>query len=207
MADLQHCIDWSLREDEPIEVDERDVKLNASWALITYSQAKTEDKELFLAKLKAILPEGTEIYGGKELHKDGGFHYHVVMRFPKRVNWKRARHNLMIEDETKAIRISTLRYNQSIRQFVEDTQNYVEKEGDVFGERIDYGMKNSLKRVYEDIHNEEAYDKKKAMLIAADPRRFVYSYPAIRSYLKHESKTRKSVFVQNKIHSHGLYHK
>jgi hypothetical protein len=121
------------------------------------------------------------------------------MRFPKRVNWKRARHNLMIEDETKAIRISTLRYNWSIRQFVEDTQNDIEKEGDVFGEKIDYGMKNSLKRVYADIHNEEAYDKKKAMLITADPRRFVYSYPAIRSYLKHESKTRKSVFVPDKI--------
>jgi hypothetical protein len=38
----------------------------------------------------------------------------------------------MIEGDTKAIRISTLRLRQSIRQFVEDTQNYVEKEGDVF---------------------------------------------------------------------------
>lgn len=177
-------------EANDLEYDERDVSLNGSWAFIIYSQAKTEDKEEFLKKLKYIVPEGTEIYGGKEAHNEGGFHYHVIMRFPKRVNWTRARRRLMIEGETKAIQIRKPPPGKNIAQFANSTQNDVEKSGDVFGERIDYSVKRSVKRIYEKIHEEEDYDKKKRMIMLADPKLFRSKYTAVMSYLKHESKRR-----------------
>jgi hypothetical protein len=53
--------------------------------------------------------------------------------------------------------------------------------------------------MYKEIHGEEDYDKKKQVLIAEDPGRFVYSYPAVRTYLKYGSKRRNCVFVPTKL--------
>jgi hypothetical protein len=98
---------------------------------------------------------------------------------------------LMIEGETKAIRISQPRPRQPIEVFAMNTQNYDEKEGDTFGEKIDYSVKQAVKRVYQETHEEEDYDEKKRLISLADPKRYLFQYPAILCYLKHETKRRR----------------
>jgi hypothetical protein len=132
-------------EDGKSSVDEGNgtFGVHGKYLYVTYSQSRIDDHEEFYKKLLDKLPYNTEVYGGKEYHKDGKPHYHVVMRFPCRVEWADARERLTLladdgEVDTNAINIDRLRPGQSPREFLNRTQDYCSKNQNphTFGKRI-----------------------------------------------------------------------
>ncbi|GAB1194097.1 hypothetical protein APSETT444_003338 [Aspergillus pseudonomiae] len=169
---------------------------HGKYVFLTYARSKFEDHKKFYEALRGKWPEGTvEIFGGKELHEDDYPHYHVVMRFDRRYHFTDARKSFGLKGDTKAIKIKTMNKRQSPMSFLEGTQAYCAKDDNpnVFGRWIEPYVGGDLvrKRRYEEIIAEEDEDRAKQMLQEADPRRFIYNYTAVKSYLSNEKKRRR----------------
>lgn len=169
---------------------------HGKYVYLTYARSTFEDHNEFYERLREKWPEGTvEIFGGKELHADGCPHYHVVMRFDRRYHYTDARTSFGLKDDTRAIKIKTMNKGQSPMSFLEGTQAYCAKDDnrDVFGRWIEPYIGGDLarKRKYEEIIAEEDEDRAKQMLQEVDPRRYIYNYPAVKSYLSNEKKRRR----------------
>src|SRR5712671_6033254 len=84
--------------------------LRTQVCFVTWNRSHVTDHDLFYTMLQQHLPSGTKLFGGQEFHKDGAPHYHVVIRFPRRVRWADARKEFMLilddgEIDTQSIRI------------------------------------------------------------------------------------------------------
>jgi len=171
---------------------QRKFKLNGLYCFVTWSQSKIDDHMEFYEKLKELLPEGAKVYGGKELHADGRPHYHAVIRFRRKVHWTDARKRLTISGDTEAIKIRVPEQRQSIREFLENTQSYCQKDDNpnVFGKIIEAASSVIVerKRVFLEIDETEGYEETKEMIRQADPYMFVTRYPCVMSYLAGEKK-------------------
>jgi len=173
--------------------EDRKFLLHGVYAYVTWSQSRIDDHEEFFNKLRYILPEGTEVFGGKELHQDGHPHYHVVMHFPRRVHWTDARTKLMIkqddgEVDTKAIRIEVPRLYEPVCEFLDRTQAYCAKDDNpwLFGDRI-LAISNAkaLKnRVFMEIIQEPDRNRAEMMLIEHDPYEYVMKHRSIAEFLQ-----------------------
>jgi len=100
--------------------------LRSTVCFVTWSQSRTYNHKQFYRKLQRIVPSGIEIFGGKELHRDGNPHYYAVLRFPYRVNWQDARRKLMVpgpdgDVDTEAIWIVVPDKTESVGDFLRRT--------------------------------------------------------------------------------------
>jgi len=186
-----------VKKGEPgMERAQRKYRFHGTFIFVTYAQSKIGDSGEFYERLREKMPVGTLIFGGQERHEDGHPHYHVVMKFPKRIHWSDARSHLRLEGDTDAIKISGLERGQSKESFVEGTQAYCEKDGNpvVFGSRIDadVGKDGDRKRKFREVDEEEDYETSKRMLRELDPYRFIFSYGSVALYLDTEKKRRIS---------------
>lgn len=167
--------------------------LHATYCYVTWSQSRIDDHEEFYCKLRARMPHGTEIFGGKELHEDGFPHYHVVMKFPRRIHWRDARKKFVLERsdgvvDTEAIRIVVPDLYQPVSEFLDHTQAYCAKDDNpwMFGERIEgvSTAKALRKRVFAEIVNEPDYDRASKMIKEYDPYEYVMRYISIQRFLE-----------------------
>ncbi|KAI1522598.1 hypothetical protein PtrSN002B_012169 [Pyrenophora tritici-repentis] len=174
-------------------------KLDTRAVLVTWSKSRITDVSLFEQNLVAMMPYGTEMYGCKELHKDGTPHYHVVLRFPKRHNWglNAKQHFVMRtaedEEDTTAIHFTPPTMYQREADFVRKTQAYCmkyEHNGAIMlGKYIEILSKDeTLKRKFIAVHAERDRDSAKRMLMEADPIGFAKHYPSYMSYLDGEKR-------------------
>lgn len=104
------------------------------------------------------MPDSTEIFGGKELHRDRNPHYHTVLRFSYRVNWQDARKKLMVtgadgDVDTEAIRIVVPDKTESVGDFLRRTQSYCAKNHNPWLFRERFG--NGVIRCEDEIHEED----------------------------------------------------
>ena len=173
--------------------------LHSVYAYVTWSQSRIDDHEEFFCKLRAKMPEGTKIFGGRELHQDGHSHYHVVMQFPRRIHWTDARKHFMLQKEdgevdTEAIRIEVPRLYEPVVEYLDRTQSYCEKDDNpwLFGERIEaLSTKAALrKRVYQEIIDEPDPVRAEQMLIRHDPYEYVKNFGSIDRYLQSKRERR-----------------
>ncbi|KAH8696801.1 hypothetical protein GQ44DRAFT_789475, partial [Phaeosphaeriaceae sp. PMI808] len=195
----------TLASDAVEEVDRvKSFDLHSRYAYVTWSNSTIDDEQEFYRRLLELVPPDTDVFGGKEYHENGHPHYHVVMRFPKRLHWPNARVNLMIviKDEaveefgrridTEAINIKPPEKNESIRLYLERTQAYAAKDDNpyTFGTyiRADVGKNTARKRAYADIDKEENREVAKRMLRELDPTRFIRNYGNVMRYLESEKK-------------------
>jgi hypothetical protein len=117
--------------------------LRSQVCFVTWNRSHIQDHEEFYSLVKLQLPPKTQLYGSKELHKDGVPHYHVVIRFPYRVHWTDARRQLMLilDDgsvDTQSIRIELPQAGESEHEFIQRTQAYCSKDNNMltFGDWI-----------------------------------------------------------------------
>jgi hypothetical protein len=176
-------------------------RVTHSALLVTWSQSRIEDEKEFHRQLVELMPTGTEIYGCRERHEDGHPHYHVVLRFEKRQNWRNARPHFYMrlpngEVDTTAIRISLPETFQRQSAFLENTQNYCEKVEDsaMFGQRIALPAE-TLKRKYEEVLEETDFHEAKRKLMRIDPVGFVKHYPALMQFLNGEKLRNEASWV------------
>jgi hypothetical protein len=89
-------------EESELEVEEATKKwrFNGKHIYVMWSKSKIDKEDVFHQKLLAILPAGVRLYNGRELHKDGTPHYHVVMSFLHKVNWADAAKKFSIDPFT-----------------------------------------------------------------------------------------------------------
>jgi hypothetical protein len=167
--------------------------LHGVYAYVTWSQSRIDDHEEFFNRLRAILPQGTEIFGGRELHQDGHSHYHVVMHFPRRVHWSDARTKLMVKKDdgdvdTKAIRIEVPRLYEPVCEFLDRTQAYCAKDDNpwLFGERIlPISSARALRnRKFKEIIDEPDRNRAEQMIIDHDPYEYVMKHRSIEEFLQ-----------------------
>ena len=175
------------REDTPSEDDVLEEKtggkyrFNGKYIYATWAKSRIDEKEVFHQKLLAILPAGVRLFGGRELHKDGTPHYHVVMSFSDKQHWPDAVKKLTIEGDTSAIRLDKPKPRQKVSGFLENTMAYCAKEGDTFGERLNLegAVAEQKKRKWQDIVDEP--DEKKAweMVREVEPRAYMLNHPSL----------------------------
>ncbi len=164
------------REDTPSEdgvLEEKEPgkwRFNGKHIYATWSKSKIDEKEVFHQKLLAILPAGVQLFGGRELHKDGTPHYHVVMSFLHKVNWPDAVKKFTIEGDTNAIRFEKPKPGQRFSGFLENTMTYSARDGDTFGERLclEGAVAEQKKRKWQDIAVRDV-----------EPRPYMINYPAL----------------------------
>jgi hypothetical protein len=160
---------------------DRKYRFNGKHIYVTWSKSRIDSKEEFHEKLLTILPAGVRLFGGRELHKDGTPHYHVVFSFLHKVNWPDAAKKFSIEGDTNAIRFEKPKARQRLSGFLENTMTYCAKDGDTFGERLSLegAVAEQKKRKWQDIVDEP--DEKKAwqMVRELEPRAWMLNHPAL----------------------------
>lgn len=134
----------------------REFTLYADMAFVTYCRSRLDDKEQFFRCLQQSVQRSlhafkdteqvtVQIYGSKELHEDGVTpHYHVLLRFSKKIYWSKARQRLFVwvdvrgrrEVDTTSIFIRKKPAKETDSQFLWSVQRYIGKRGDVFGQMI-----------------------------------------------------------------------
>ena len=135
----------------------------------------------FEEKLIQLLPKGVRYFGGRELHKDGTPHYHVVFQFEDKVNWPDAAQKFLIEGDTNAIRFQKPRPRQSPRGFLENTMAYCGKDEDTFGQRLplEGAASEQKKRKWQDIIDEPDESRAWDLVRELEPRSYMLNYPAL----------------------------
>jgi hypothetical protein len=164
-------------------------KFNGRYLYLTYSKSNIGNKEDFEARLMVVLPERSKVYGCKELHKDGTPHYHCLVRFGERQNWPDARKRLAV-DAVNALRIIQPRKGQRMKQFLANVQRYIEKHGDLFGERLHVGGAASEERLmkWQEVVDEPDPVKGFQLLRALDPRAIVVNNLAVAQFFNGKRK-------------------
>jgi len=195
-------------DDSDTDTEDKKFEFYGTYMFVTYAKSTLgKDRILEFARLlKDKLPVDTKFYGCFELHEDGSPHYHVLIQFPKRTHWLDSRKKLMLDGDTEAIKVVTMRRNQRSATFVSNVQLYLEKtlpDGSdkpvtwLFGEKILIGnLALEKKRKFKEILDEPDYDKAKQMIKDEDPLRFIMSYNNVKNFLVNE-KTRKYQRVED----------
>lgn len=156
-------------------------RFNGKHIYVTWSKSRIDSKEEFHQKLLTILPAGVRLFGGRELHKDGTPHYHVVFSFLHKVNWPDAAKKFSIEGDTNAIRFEKPKPRQRLSAFLENTMTYCAKDGDTFGERLSLegAVAEQKKRKWQDIVDEPDERKAWQMVRELEPRAWMLNHPAL----------------------------
>jgi hypothetical protein len=156
-------------------------RFNGKHIYVTWSKSRIDSKEEFHQKLLTILPAGVRLFGGRELHKDGTPHYHVVFSFLHKVNWPDAAKKFSIEGDTNAIRFEKPKPRQRLSGFLENTMTYCAKDGDTFGERLSLegAVAEQKKRKWQDIVDEPDERKAWQMIRDLEPRAWMLNHPAL----------------------------
>lgn len=140
--------------ESPSKVPRRTFQLRTRVCFVTWNRSQVQDHVEFHEMLRDRLPAGTQLFGGQERHADGAPHYHVVIRFPRRIYWRDARKELMLplldtgEIDTRSIRIEVPNRNPRLgpveteEGFLERTQAYSSKDRNIilFGDWIHTGQ-------------------------------------------------------------------
>jgi len=173
-------IGGSPEHSEP-EDGKRVFRFQGRYAFVTWSKSEIECKDDFHQQLITVLPSGSLVYGGRELHEDGTPHYHAVIAFSEKKRWTDARAKLSIPGDTNAIRIRKPRLRQPIAEFLENTMSYCGKDGDIFGQRIPLeGVAESeRKRKWADIFNAEDEATSWKLASEYDPKACCISYNSL----------------------------
>lgn len=194
-------------KDAPGKLEKQEVfRLSANVVFVTYSQSRVDDPEEFHRLLKTSLEEhlprvnGTgkvgnvDIYGSKELHANGGHHYHVVLRFQPRVCWKNAREKLRVyidvdgvkEVDTNSIYIRRKQRSEPVDRFLEYVQSYTSKDGVVFGNWIGAESQDVLtrKEKLEKLINAETQEETIALFQKYFPEKYIFNHLNCRAFLK-----------------------
>lgn len=144
-------------DEQALKPEKQEFELRANYVFVTYTQSQVEDKNEFyryfqeLLNLHAPVVKGgaerakVEIFGSKELHKDGGTHYHVAFYVSERLHWRQARKTLTIYidvdgkrvADTESIFIRKKQRWESPAKFLKNVQQYIAKDGDTFGTWIE----------------------------------------------------------------------
>ena len=130
-------------------------RLYADVVFVTYSRSRVNDKNEFhetlfdslersLAQDRATSNVSVKLFGSKELHDSGIPHYHVAIQFSQKIYWPNARQMLSVwiivngrrEIDTRSIFIKTQKPEDTAMKFLRNVQDYIAKDGDVFGHRI-----------------------------------------------------------------------
>ncbi|KJZ68775.1 hypothetical protein HIM_11832 [Hirsutella minnesotensis 3608] len=187
-----------------LEEDEH-FKLNAKMAFVTYSRSQMDDKEEFFKCLKESLADSlprvsatkkvaVEIFGSKEVHQDGTPHYHVVLRFSKKIHFRKAREKLfvwIIKDgqrvvDTESIYIRKKPAWESPSKFLQDVQAYVAKDGDVFGEWIGTQAPTTAEQdsIVRRINETESREEAEALIREHFPKKWAWSQMNVQALLR-----------------------
>ncbi|RTE67992.1 hypothetical protein BHE90_017631 [Fusarium euwallaceae] len=190
------------RQVRPEEEGARGLNLKTDAVFVTYSRSQIEDPEDFhrglvkalsshLPKDKATGGSGTmQVFGCKELHEDGCPHYHVVIYFEPSVDWKDCRSYFYVTRnesdaevvDTTAVHVKPRR--RSDRTFLEKTQEYCEKGGVVFGERIDVEKgSRSRKAVWRNAVDASTAEEAETIIRRDAPKEYVVHHSSIQSFL------------------------
>lgn len=129
--------------------------LYAKVIFVTYTRSRIHGKEDFhesliesversLASDWATHNVSARVFGSREWHENGVPHYHVAIEFSQKIYWPMARKMLsvwIIVDgrravDTQSIFIKKPKMGETNEKFLRDVQDYIAKEGDVFGQRI-----------------------------------------------------------------------
>jgi hypothetical protein len=129
--------------------------LYADVVFVTYSRSRIYDKREFHVCLKRTLSSVlfrskatrgvcVRVFGSKELHEDGVPHYHVLLRFSKKVYWEGAREKLLVMvkrdgeyvPDTGSVYIRKKPQAETLEQFLYSVQTYIAKGGNVFGKWV-----------------------------------------------------------------------
>lgn len=174
---------------EEDEVKEKNFSINNKYLYATYSQCSLRVKEEFEANLKSILPINAQYFGGRELHEDGGVHYHVVIYFPNKAHWQDGRKQMTVPGNTcTSINLSPVKKRQSLELFLSNTQDYCAKDGDTFGTRIEAEKKGSVeaKRKFNNVLEATSRDEAVKRIKTEYNEKFIFCHSNVLSYLKHE---------------------
>jgi hypothetical protein len=189
---------------EPAEVCVDSAHPGKGWTLrdrlimVTWSQSRIEDADVFHAKLVALLPPNSEIYGCLERHETGEPHFHAVVRLAlEEVNWRNAASRFMMTHDdgtvdTEAVHFSPRRKYQREPDYLRSTQEYCEKyeTSRMFGQRlVALSAKDLRKRTFAEIHAEPDLIAAKKMIFEAFPEMALKSYVNIQAYLRNEKQT------------------
>ena len=120
-------------------------RLQAVYCFVTWAKSRIDDHEVFYRLLVKRMPKNTQIFGARELHRDGSPHYHAAFRFRTAVHWPDARKRFMLvapdgKVDTTAIRIIVPDKREDGSHFLGRTQSYCVKDKDrckPFGEWIE----------------------------------------------------------------------
>lgn len=194
---------WTGVSDSSAEHEPGSYWFNTEVVLLTWSHSKIEDAELFHKLLREKVDESTQIFGVQERHKNGVPHYHAVLKFPKRTHVRnvRERFKMVLEDgtvDTEAIRASLRHDYQRIDQYIKNTCDYLRKdaEGVLFGTEIEcLSRRETLKRSYQEVIEEESYEVAKRKLMEIDPKGFVKNYNNNMAFLNGEKRRKVSGWV------------
>ena len=176
-------------------------KFHGRYALLTWSRTRFTDVETFHRRLLEQVPEGTEVYGSMEDHKENGFHFHAVLRFPNKVHYTDARSHWLVRHDdgtvdTPSLNVRKPKARQNPEQFCEDATAYVEKDDNTrtFGKPFRYGVgaNTARKRAYTEVHDESDPEEAWELLKQIDPRGAIYNYNNCMSFLR-ATKKRKRV--------------
>ncbi|KJZ68399.1 hypothetical protein HIM_12210 [Hirsutella minnesotensis 3608] len=190
----------------PGQLEERkEFVLQSRLVFVTYSRSRVSDKEEFHKYLKDSLEPNlpyvgaeeratVEIFGSKELHEDDAPHYHVVLRFSKKVHWRQARQKLAVWIEvdgervidTHSIYIRRKKPGEPHEKWLQDVQGYVAKDGDVFGSWIGAAPRVATEKTLNlrKLVDCEWKDESEAILKEHFPEWWVRNHPSCQALLK-----------------------
>ncbi len=175
-------------------------RFNGIYLFVTWSKSRIDCKDEFQQRLLPLLPSGVKYFGGRETHKDGTPHYHVVFRFENKTHWPNAAEHFRIDGDTNAIRFSKPRPRQPPRAFLENTMAYCAKDGDTFGERfsLDGPVAEQKKRKWQEVIDEPDSSKAWTLVRELEPRAYMLNYPALERAMA-ASKRLKSAVVEREL--------
>ncbi|OAQ58289.1 endonuclease/exonuclease/phosphatase [Purpureocillium lilacinum] len=129
--------------------------LYAKFIFVTYTRSRIHGKDEFhlslldsversLASDWATHNVSAKVFGSREWHENGVPHYHVAIEFSQKIYWLMARKMLSVwiivdgrrEVDTQSIFIKKPKAGETNEKFLRNVQDYIAKEGDVFGQRI-----------------------------------------------------------------------
>jgi len=199
--------DDEVEQDVVVESEQplKKYRFNGRYLYVTWSKSTIESKEEFETKLLPLLPAKTQVFGGRELHKDGTPHYHAVFKFENKVHWTDAHKHLTIQGDTTAIHIAKPRPRQRVDEFLETTQAYCSKDGDTFGERmsLEGAASERKKRAWQEAVDEPDAESAWRMIRQLEPRACFVSFPAIEAAMNATKKRR--VVVEDRPRPKGRF--
>jgi hypothetical protein len=169
----------------------RDVpdRFQGKHVFLTYAKCNLS-KEEFETKFKERLPEKSRYFGGRELHRDGVPHFHVLVEVVDEAS------GLFRTRAKKQFDIAVEGTNGHPHwQYPRDlfaVQEYCGKEHDVFGEKfVEESEKAVLKRKFVEVFKEETADLMHSKMREIDPEQWTTRYLNYNAAFEHMAKKRR----------------